>query len=117
MRPGYEELESLKTFLFNVRLSLSKTRKSAHWSQAQLMKVLKSLKTGKSSDALGFINEMFKPEVIGCDLFDSLLNIINRAKQELSIPRPIRLTKITSIYKNKGEKCELKFSHKIPGYN
>ena len=51
---------------------------------------------------------MFKPDVIGCDLFDSLLNIVNRAKEQVQIPRQIRLTKITSIYKKKGEKCDLK---------
>ena len=32
MRPGYEELESLKKYLFNLRLSLSKTRKSDPWT-------------------------------------------------------------------------------------
>ena len=69
--------------------------------------MLKSLKPGKSCDALGYSNELFKPGVIGSDLVVSLLNIINRAKYELVIPRPIRLTKITSIYKNKGEKCDL----------
>jgi hypothetical protein len=37
----------------------------------------------------------------------SLLNIINRTKSEISIPQPFRLTKITSIYKQKGEKCDL----------
>ena len=71
------------------------------------MKVLKSLKTGKACDALGYTNEMFKPEVIGSDLFESLLNIVNRCKYEVAIPRPIRLTKITSIYKNKGKKSDL----------
>ena len=108
MRPGYEDLEHLKSFLFNIRLSLSKRIKSEPWTPSQLMKVLKSLKAGKSCDALGYTNEMFKPEVIGSDLFESLLNIVNRAKDEISIPRPVRLTKITSIYKNKGEKCDLK---------
>ena len=33
MRPGYEEIEILKNYLFNVRLSLSKTRKSEPWSK------------------------------------------------------------------------------------
>ena len=107
IRPGYEELESLKKFLFNLRLSLSKTRKSEPWSKAQLLKVLGSLKSGKSCDALGYSNELFKPGVIGNDLIDSLLHIVNRAKYETSIPRQFRLTKITSIYKNKGEKCDL----------
>ena len=107
IQPDYKELEILKNYLFNIRLSLSKTRKSKPWSKQQLYKVLKSLKPGKSCDALGYSNELFKPGVIGSDLVVSLLNIINRAKYELVIPRPIRLTKITSIYKNKGEKCDL----------
>ena len=72
-----------------------------------MIKVLGSLKTGKSCDALGYSNELFRPGVIGNDLIDSLLNIANRAKYETSIPRPFRLTKITSIYKNKGEKNDL----------
>ena len=93
--------------MFNIRLSLSKTRKSEPWTKPQLVKVIKSLKTGKSSNALGYSNELFKPGVIGNDLLDSLLNIVNRSKYEMSIPRPFRLTKITSIYKNKGEKCDL----------
>ena len=93
--------------MFNIRLSVAKNRKSEPWSKPQLIKVLKSLKSGKSCDALGYSNELFKPGVIGNDLIESLLNIVNRAKHELSIPRPFRLTKITSIYKNKGEKCDL----------
>ena len=107
IRPGYEQLETSRSFLFNLRLSLSKTRKSKPWTQSQLITVLKSLKTGKSCDALGYSNELFKPQVIGNDLLESLLNIVNRAKYEVSIPRPFTLTKITSIYKNKGEKCDL----------
>ena len=50
---------------------------------------------------------MFKPGVIGNDLIESLLNIVNRAKSEMVIPRPFRMTKITSIWKKKGEKCDL----------
>ena len=107
IQPGLEEIERIKNYLFNIRLSLSKTRKSAPWSTNELIKVLESLKSGKSCDALGFSNELFKPGVIGCDLVQSLLNIINRAKDEITVPRPFRLTKITSIYKNKGEKCDL----------
>ena len=107
IRPGYEQLETLKNYLFNLRLSLSKTRKSEPWTIPQLIKVLNSLKIGKSCDALGYSNELFKPEIIGNDLLLSLLNIVNRAKSETSIPRLFRLTKITSIYKQKGEKCDL----------
>ena len=103
----FQEVEIMKNFLFNMRLSLSKTRKSKPWGKQELFKVLKSLKSGKSCDAIGYSNELFKPGVIGCDLVTSLLNIINRAKYESQVPRPFRLTKITSIYKSKGEKCDL----------
>ena len=107
MQPDYKKIRGVKNFLFNLRLSLSKTRKSDPWSKPQLMKVLGSLKSGKSCDALDYSNELFKPETIGNDLIQSLLNIINRAKYEVTIPRPFRLTKITSIYKHKGEKSDL----------
>ena len=70
--------------------------------------MLCSKKTCKSCDALGFSNELFKPGVFGDDLVESLLIIMNRAKNDVSIPSPFRATKITSIYKNKGEKCDLK---------
>ena len=101
MRPDYEEVENMKNLLFNMRLSLSKIRESKPWGKQELFKVLKSLKSGKSCDAIDYSNELFKPGVIGCDLVESLLNIINRAKYESQIPRPFRATKITSIYKSK----------------
>ena len=107
IRPGYEEIETLRCYLFNLRLSISKTKKSVPWTNAQLVNVLKSLKTGKSADALGYSDELFKTQVIGMDLQESLLNIVNRAKWEMTIPRPFRIAKITSIYKNKGKKCDL----------
>ena len=69
--------------------------------------MLKSLKGGKSADALGFSFELFKPNIIGKDLFESLLEIANRAKLETEIPKPFILTAITSIYKQKGDKSSL----------
>ena len=72
------------------------------------MKVLKDLKNGKSADALGYSNELFKPDNIGNDLFESLLVIVNRTKDNVDVPRPFRITSITSIYKQKGDKSDLK---------
>ena len=82
MRPGLEFLEFLKKLLFQLRLYLSKKNPSEPWTKDQLMTVLKSLKTGKSADALGFSNELFKPNIIGNDLLDSLVVIVNRAKSK-----------------------------------
>ena len=95
----YCEIEPLRNLLFSLRLSLSRTQRSEPWSKSQLWTVLKSLKVGKSSDCMGFVNELFKPGVIGEHLFESLLNIINRTKDQLVIPRQLRITRITSIYK------------------
>ena len=107
MRPGLEFLEFIKKLLFQLRYYLSKKNPSKPWTKDQLMTVLKSLKTGKSADALGFSNELFKPNIIGNDFLDSLVVIVNRAKSETEIPKPFRLTAITSIYKQKGDKSDL----------
>ena len=107
MRPGLEFLEFIKKLLFQLRYYLSKKNPSKPWTKDQLMTVLKSLKTGKSADALGFSNELFKPNIIGNHLLDSLVVIVNRAKSETEIPKPFRLTAITSIYKQKRDKSDL----------
>ena len=107
IKPGLEYLEFLKKLLFQLRLYLSKQSKSEPWTEDQLWTVLKSLKGGKSADALGYSNELFKPNIIGGDLFKSILAIANRSKAETEIPRPFRLTAITSIYKSKGDKSSL----------
>ena len=104
---GLEEIETSRNYLFNLRLSLSISKKSNPWTKLELSTALKKLKVGKSSDSLGLINELFKPGVIGEDLLESLLVIINRCKDELTIPRLFRRTKITSLYKNKGDKSDL----------
>ena len=55
----------------------------------------------------GLINELFKSEIIGSDLFTSLLMFCNKMNSELIIPEMLTLTAITSIYKNKGPKKTL----------
>ena len=53
---------------------------------------------------MGFTNELFKPNIIGSDLLESFLVIINRAKEETEIPKPFIKTAITNIDKQKGKK-------------
>ena len=69
--------------------------------------MLKQLKKNKSADSQNLIYELFRPEIIGKDLFSSLLLLCNSVKSELLIPDFITYTDITSIYKSKGEKCDL----------
>ena len=78
-----------------------------------LDKVLKSLKPNKSRDPHGFVNEIFKPGIIGFDLKSSLLMMLNRLKHELYIPSFMDWADIVAIYKGKGEKSSLKNYHGI----
>ena len=71
------------------------------------MMVLKSLKNNKSRDPHGMVNELFKPGVIGQDLFKSLLMLCNKIKKTLTIPKFMEYCNIIGIYKGKGEKMDL----------
>ena len=50
------------------------------------------------------INEIFKPGVIGGDLFSALVILINEVKRENYLPHFMRLANITSIFKKKNSK-------------
>ena len=107
MVPTFAHLKNLKNNLFYERLELSKWRKSERWSEDDLMRVLKSLKTKKSTDPVGLINELFKPQIAGSDVINSLLIFSNKVKDQCEIPSFFQLTNISSIYKNRGSKNDL----------
>ena len=66
--------------------------------------VLKGLKKNKARDLLGLSNELFKEGVIGENLKESLVILINRKKETKKLPELAYLANITSIWKGKGEK-------------
>ena len=55
----------------------------------ELEDVIKFLKTKKSRDPYGFINELFKPNVAGDDLKTALLIMMNRIKKEQIFPEQL----------------------------
>ena len=65
-------------------------------------------KNNQSGDPSGLISELFKPGVMGQDLAHSLLDLLNGIKAELFIPEQLKLANITTIYKNKGSRLDLK---------
>ena len=77
------------------------------------MKVLKSLKTKKSADPAGLINELFKPLVAGSDVIESLLLLSNKVKDQCEIPSFLQLANITSGYKSKGSVNDLNNDHSL----
>ena len=63
----------------------------------KLVKVLKSLKKDKSRDPQGLINELFRPEVAGSDLQNSILLLLNLIKKEQKVPIFLRSANITTF--------------------
>ena len=71
-----------------------------------LEKALVDLKTGRSRDPESLINEIFKKNVIGTDLKQSLLLMFNKIKKSQEIPEFMNLANITTVPK-KGSKLHL----------
>ena len=68
---------------------------------------MSSLKNNKSRDPHGLINELFKPGIIGDNLFQSLLIMLNKIKSDTVMPDITHLTDIVAVYKGKGGRMEL----------
>ena len=115
MKPELMNMYKMKMQLYQLRMTVSKEIKSEDWSENDLMKVLKTLKKQKSADSDGLVYELFRPEVIGYNLFLSLLMLCNKVKSELSIPSFLTNTSITSLFKNKGNKNDLENDRGIFG--
>ena len=104
MSPELEDLRTMKENLFKLRIEQATNHKSNPFSRENLVKVLKSLKGKKARDPFGLIYEIFKPEMAGEDLINSLLLLFNGMKDNLHIPGFLTLANITSLYKNKGDR-------------
>ena len=107
MNNDLKYLETIKEELCKRRLVYASLNKSEKWDKIKLHKILSSLKKNKSRDAQGLINEIFKPSVAGADLENSLLQMFNKMKDEISFPEFMKFVNIVCIYKGKGEKMDL----------
>ena len=108
IKPDFSYLRRLKEELCRRRLIYVEKKKTQPWSSEDLLKTLKTLKSNKSRDPLGLVNELFQPKVIGQDVFNSLLLMFNQVKDSMTIPSIMELCNIVAIYKGKGEKADLK---------
>ena len=113
MLPGYETIFHLKNYLFDMRMIVTSGIKSAEWTASQLNTVLKILKNNKSGNHWGMVYELFKPGVIGADLFQSLLMLCNQVKNQQKIPEFLKFTDITSFYKSKGDRSDLENDRRV----
>ena len=82
-------------------IELAREVKTPNWTHKELMTVLSKLKNGKSRDPGGLINEIFKPGVIGADLQEALLDLLNLCKSEMKIPDFMQMANISNIWREK----------------
>ena len=106
-QPGFESLLDDQKELFKLRLELAKEEKTPPWTMADLEDALKELKNGKCRDPEGLIREVFKTDVIGDDLKNSLLILLNRIKVTREFPAFMQLADICAIYKGRGDVNDL----------
>ena len=90
--------------LCDQRLQQAQHNKTPDWTEIELDRVLKQLKTNKSKDPLDMPNELFKPGNIGSDLKTAVLKLMNHIKKQQKVPSRLKYCNITSLYKNKGSK-------------
>ena len=107
IKPSFLVLKSLKDDLWERRFKLLSRTSSSDWSTEDVLKVLRSLKSNKCRDPLGFSNELFKPGVCGQDLVKAITLLMNSSKNQVHTPNLMTLTNISTIYKNKGSRFEL----------
>ena len=115
MKEEYRDIFQLKTALWNLRVEYLKTKKSAPWSLDNLNGAIKKLKNVQSRDPSGLVNDLFKPDIMEQDMAVGLLDLVNGMKSELFIPEMTKLANITSIYKNKGSRQDMKNERGIFG--
>ena len=106
VRPDLKSIENRKLEIFEMKLKLAELNSSKMWSMAKLDAALKDLKNNKTRDNDGLINEIFKNEVIGNNLKESLLMMFNKMKKERLVPNFMNIANVTTIPK-KGSKLLL----------
>ena len=105
--PEIKELMRIKEENARRVIQIARQVKTTNWSKNDLLIVLKKLKNGKCRDPGGIINEIFKPNLIGSDLQEALLDLFNQCKNEMKIPDFMQLANISNIWKKKGDKMDI----------
>ena len=100
LRPDLQFITKNKNRIFEMKMALANTRQTDEWKMQDLEKALNNLKKKKARDSEGFLNEIFKLNVIGENLKTSLLILFNKLKSEKMIPAIFNVTNITTVPKS-----------------
>ena len=84
-------------------MKLAGAKSSPSWTMSDLEAALGDLKNNKSRDPEGLINELFKKNVIGENLKESILVMCNKLKIDQLIPLFMNYANVTTVHK-KGSK-------------
>ena len=87
--------------MFQDRLKHAKNVKSSPFTLSELENTLKNLKSGKSRDPENLVTELFKLDAIGDDLKYSVLDMMNKMKDQIVVPECMRTANITMLHKKK----------------
>ena len=106
LRPDFRHLDRRRRRIFKMKMKIAEATSSKLWTMSDLEAALRDLKTDKSRDPEGLINEIFKKDIIGEDLKLSLLFMFNKIKQNKLIPFFVNLANITTVPK-RGSRLKL----------
>ena len=82
-----------------MKMKIAEAEESPPWDMNDLEAALSNLKNNKARDSEGFINEIFKSDVIGNDLKKSLLVMFNKMKEAKLISMFLNIATITTVPK------------------
>ena len=108
-RPAMDNVKDILDMnkkLFQERLKSAKNVKSSPFTLEKLDITFKNLKVGKSRDPEN-LTEIFNEDAIGEDQKQSIVDLMNKMKEQLVIPECMRTENITMLHKKKC-KSELK---------
>ena len=108
MKEELKDIFILKEELWSSRMRELLNRKSEEWSVNKLRTALKRLKSNKAVDPNLMVNELFKEGYIGQDLENAILLLCNGIKDNLFVPEFMLRQNITTIFKNKGSRLDMK---------
>ena len=108
IRPKFHDILNLKNELWSLRIKELQLKRTPDWNMTDLRCAIKSLKNNKTTDPDVIINELFKEGCIGQDLEYALLSLFNGIKNTLIMPEFMIKLNITTIFKNKGSRFDMK---------
>ena len=82
IQSNFEEFEKDTNTLCELRLNISKKKTTKAWTLEELKLAIKQLHNNRSRDPEGFMNELFKEKVVGDDLLEAVLKLMNMIKEK-----------------------------------